>query len=155
MTKSTIFSQFHAKVPNPKPITQSNIPKVIKNRFILELIVIVRPFSGSLCLEQSGGHLLGELSSCAVLYFACCLHCFPFPFGCLAQDVEFDRIGSWSLPFHLHHKYRAGPFQGSFSVIKNEIYAAKSGDLVWYLKKNPDHQAILNKANKSKMWYFF
>ena len=31
-------------------------------------------------------------------FILCRLHCLYFPFWCLGQDVQFDCIGSWSLP---------------------------------------------------------
>ena len=48
-----------------------------------------------------GKELCSWLSTLAV-FILCCLNCMcPFPIWCLGQDVEFDCIGSWALPFHL------------------------------------------------------
>ena len=37
---------------------------------------------------------------CFYLYYRCSCTC-PLPICCLGQGVEFDRIGSWALPFYL------------------------------------------------------
>ena len=45
-----------------------------------------------------GKELSPLLFTCAV-FISCRLNCrCPFPVWCLGQDVEFDCIGSWSLP---------------------------------------------------------
>ena len=54
------------------------------------------------CLGQTGGHLLGKswpLGLPLVLFYFHCL-C-SFPVWCLGKEMEFDCIGSWSLPLHL------------------------------------------------------
>ena len=58
--------------------------------------VINQYFRGVKCLAQ--GH------NTAAVGFERCLCCFPL--WCLGQNVEFDCIGSWSLPFHLLSSYR-------------------------------------------------
>ena len=76
---------------------------------LLWLILIINVGSCSVCLwltVQFSGHLLGKscLLGFSLVLFYCSplLNCrCPFPIWCLGQDVEFDCIGSWSLPFYL------------------------------------------------------
>ena len=50
---------------------------------------------------SAGKVLTSWLSACA-MFSICCLDCLcSFAVWCLGKDVEFDCIGSWSLPFHL------------------------------------------------------
>ena len=96
------------------PLTQLYITDRSKAVLLWWFILIVTVRLLSVCLWQfvhflfmiawwpfSGKELSSWLSTLAV-YILCRLNCrCPFPIWCLGQDVEFDCIDSWSLPFHL------------------------------------------------------
>ena len=50
---------------------------------------------------SAGKELSSWISAVAVLISCSLKGMCSFPIWCLGQDVEFDCIGSWSLPFHL------------------------------------------------------
>ena len=66
------------------------------------------PFQGGVSVVfyyNCHGHLLGKscpMAFCSFCIFLCYLNCMcSFPIWYMGQDVVFDCIGSWSLPFHL------------------------------------------------------
>ena len=75
------------------------------------VIVYIRPLSVYLWLLfilfriarwPSAGKELSSWLSARAVFILYCLNCMcSFPVWCLRQDVEFDCVGSWSLPFHL------------------------------------------------------
>ena len=63
-----------------------------------------------------GKELSLSLFTCAFFYFSAVLTVdVPFPVWCLWQDVEFDCIGSWSLPFYL-----------LFTLLKDDVHPGHS-----------------------------
>ena len=60
---------------------------------------------------SGGKELSAWLSACAVLHYAIFIVCTPFRFGVCGQYVEFDLIGSRSLPFYVSVNFAEMPLK--------------------------------------------
>ena len=63
--------------------------------------MVVFDFVFILFMISAGKGLPSWLSACDVFIYCRIKYICSFPVRCLWQDVEFDRVGSFSLPFHL------------------------------------------------------